>query len=171
MLGRKYSNTCLTHRSLFFFLIFTSILKNFLLPKKQKTFTHSLINLKILITFSLQQVRQMPIFLGRKRREVDSSVGYDQKDDVATSASFSEAPSSLTTETYTEDNDDINIAPTTETISFTLDGRPEKYIVARHVDVDISYEEEPDETLEDSSVETSDHQPNHIQNSEKRSEI
>ena len=105
----------------------------------------------------------MPIFLGRKKRDVDLSV--DARDGSETS--YSDTPVLLTTESYAEENDDIKIPSTTETISFTLDGRPEKYIVARHVDVDISYED-PDEDFVDTPIDGPDQG---IQENGKRSEI
>ena len=88
-------------------------------------------------------MRQTPVFLGRKRRDADAAIAMEAID--ASSVDESATTESSSTVTPADSEDNIALPVTTETISFSVDGRPEKYIVARHVDVDVSYDASEDD--------------------------
>ena len=81
---------------------------------------------------SLQQVRQVPIFLGRRRRALDETSGNNTQD---LPDSSSPAPDAVDMNTTT------SAESTTQVIEFTLNGQQERFIVAQEVKVDVYYQE------------------------------
>lgn len=82
-----------------------------------------------------QQVRQVPVFLGRRRRSADDSESTGL-------SSSSSAPLSSTEKEWKEWNATDAPEPTTQVIEFTLDGQHERFIVAQEVKVDV-YPQDP----------------------------
>lgn len=86
-----------------------------------------------------QQVRQVPIFLGRRKRSVQGLANDDPKafESSSTSSSFDDKVGQ---------DRDLNTTdvpePTTQVIEFTINGQHERFIVAKEVKVDV-YPQDP----------------------------
>ncbi|KAI1286823.1 hypothetical protein HDE_10642 [Halotydeus destructor] len=86
-----------------------------------------------IISQCLGQVKQTPIFLGRRRRDID-------EDDVDADASMRST------------DEDANIGDSyqsVETVEFIIHGKPERYIVANEVNVDINEPGDNEEEVDD----------------------
>lgn len=80
-----------------------------------------------------QQVRQVPVFLGRRKRSSDDS----ESTGLSSSSSLTEKVGQLKEWNATDAPE-----PTTQVIEFTLDGQHERLIVAQEVKVDV-YPQDP----------------------------
>lgn len=85
----------------------------------------------------MQQVRQVPIFLGRRKRSVPETLPVSPQLTIdhgrdANGTELSESEQNTTTE-----------APeaTTSVVEFTLNGKQERFIVAQEVKVDVYYQD------------------------------
>jgi hypothetical protein len=87
---------------------------------------------------SVQQVRQVPIFLGRKKRSIQGSdePGIPEKPQTFESSSGDK----VLEEGYINSTDVPE--PTTQVIEFTINGQHERFIVAQEVKVDV-YPQDP----------------------------
>ena len=82
-------------------------------------------------------MRQVPIFLGRKKRSVPetlSASSVDHGGELRNSKSLTRQPTEWNTTTEAPEG-------TTQVVEFTLDGKQERFIVAQEVKVDVYYQE------------------------------
>ena len=83
-----------------------------------------------------QQVRQTPVFLGRKKRSLDD--GMIQKKDSSNETTSSESGEEKVVVVGNETTTEPSISPTTtQIIEFTYNGQQERYIVAQEVRVEV----------------------------------
>lgn len=89
----------------------------------------------------LSQIKQIPVFLGRRKRDVNYSNVSEAKFE-STTTTTSEVNEITTTTT------ELPIESTTQVIEFNLNGKNERFIVAREVTVEVLPTEEPLEDLD-----------------------
>lgn len=91
------------------------------------------------VCHTMQQVRQVPIFLGRKKRSAlethaASETTGDHNREAGDANAVTEGSPERNTTTEAPEG-------TTQVVEFTLDGKPERFIVAQEVKVDVYYQD------------------------------